>query len=168
MRLAASLSERPCSWVSVRQEPKLTASSTVATSGASLCSRADFPLYAATGTTASAIVYFEVEPGKRLGLHTDSAQDMMLVLQGEAEAEVDGARARLGQGGLALVPAMVPHDVHNVGDEVLKVIGFFAGAALVHHFYEPLIPRVEVAVFTHAWAGKGVLAGAPLAVAASA
>ncbi len=90
------------------------------------------------------------------------------MLQGEAKAEVDGERAQLGQGGLALVPAMAPHDVHNVGDEVLKVIGFFAGAALVHHFYEPLIPRVEVAVFTHTRAGKGVLAGAPLAVAASA
>lgn len=132
----------------------------------SLCSRAGFPLHAATGTTASAVVYFEVEPGKRLGLHTDSAEEVILVLQGEAEAEVDGERARLGQGGLALVPAMAPHDVHNVGDQTLKLIGFFAGASLVHHFYEPLLPGVDVAIFTHTRTGQDVIAGAPLSAPA--
>ncbi len=129
----------------------------------SLLSRAGFPLYAATGATASAVVYFGVEPGKRLGLHTDSAEEVILVLQGEAEAEVHGERACLGQGGLALVPAMAPHDVHNVGDQILKVVGFFAGASLVHHFYEPLIPSVEVAIFTHTRTGEEVIAGCPIA-----
>jgi quercetin dioxygenase-like cupin family protein len=120
-----------------------------------------FPIYAATGAAASGVVYFEVEPGGRLGRHTDSAEEVILVLDGEAEAEVDGERERLGQGGLALVPAMAPHDVRNVGAGPLRMVGFFAGAALVHRFFEYL-PGAEEAVFVHGPRGAEALAAAPV------
>ena len=74
-----------------------------------------FPIPAATRAAASAVVCFEVAPGNRLGRHTDSAEEVILVLAGKAEAEIDGERGRLRLGGLALVPAMAPHDVRNVG-----------------------------------------------------
>ncbi len=126
--------------------------------------RVAFPIYAATGAASSAVVSFEVAPGGRLGRHIDSAEEVLLVLAGEAEAEVDGERGRLGPGGLVLVPAMAPHDVYNVGEEPLRVVGFFASAALVHRFFEPFLPGTEVAVFVHGPDGEEVLAATPVGV----
>ncbi len=88
------------------------------------------------------------------------------MLAGEAEAEVDGERGRLGPGGLALIPAMAPHDVHNVGAEPLRVVGFFAGAALVHRFSEPFVPGAEVTVIVHGPGGEEVLTAAPVGATA--
>ncbi len=85
-----------------------------------------FPISAATGAAATAVVSFEVAPGGRQGRHTDSAEEAILVLAGEAEAEVDGERGRRGPDGLALIPAMAPHDVRNVGAGPLRAVGFFA------------------------------------------
>jgi quercetin dioxygenase-like cupin family protein len=127
-----------------------------------------FPVYAATGAAASAVVYFEVAPGGRLGRHTDSAEEVLLILAGEAEAEVDGERRRLAPGGLALVPAMAPHDVHNVGEEPLRAVGFFAAAALVHRFFEPFLPGAEEAVVVHGPRGEEALAATPLGAPAPA
>lgn len=120
--------------------------------------RVAFPIYAATGASASGVVYFEVAPGGRLGRHTDSAEEVILVLEGEAEAEVDGERGRLASGGLALIPAMAPHDVRNVGAGPLRVVGFFAGATLVHRFFEPFLPGADEAVFVHGPHGEEALA----------
>lgn len=133
-----------------------------AASDPTLGCRVAFPIYAATGAAASGVVYFEVEPGGRLGRHTDSTEEVILVLAGEAEAEVDGERDRLGPGGLALVPAMVPHDIRNVGDDTLRVVGFFAGAALVHRFFEPFLPGTAEVIFVHGPNGEEVLAVTPL------
>ena len=129
--------------------------------------RVAFPIYAATGAAASGVVYFEVAPGGRLGRHTDSAEEVILVLAGEAEAEVDGERGRLGPGGLALIPAMAPHDVRNVGAEPLRVVGFFAGAALVHRFFE-YGPGAAEAVFVHGPRGHEALTAAPAGAPATA
>ena len=62
--------------------------------------RADFPLSAARGSQHSAVVYFELEPGCRLGRHTDSAEEVLLILQGTVEVTVgeETGRASAGQG----------------------------------------------------------------------
>jgi quercetin dioxygenase-like cupin family protein len=126
-----------------------------------LASRVNFPFSAATGTNSSAVVYFEIDPGKRLGMHRDSAEEIVLVLQGEAEATVDGERGRLTSGSMAVIPAMAPHDIANAGSETLRVVGFFAAATLVHAFYEPLLPNAEVAMFINAGAEEEIFAAAP-------
>jgi quercetin dioxygenase-like cupin family protein len=129
--------------------------------------RVAFPIYAATGAAASAVVYFEVAPGERLGRHTDSAEEVLLVLAGEAEAEVAGERGRLGPGGLAVIPAMAPHDVRNVGPETLQVVGFFAANSLVHRFFE-YEPGITEAVFVHSSRGMEALTATPMTVPATA
>jgi mannose-6-phosphate isomerase-like protein (cupin superfamily) len=65
---------------------------------------------------------------------------VVLVLDGEAEVEAADGRLRLQAGGVALVPASVPHDLHNVGEGTLRVVGFFSSAAVVSHFDETLFP----------------------------
>ncbi len=49
-------------------------------------------------------------------------------------------RGRLSEGGMAVVPARVAHDVHNVGEDTLRVVGFFPSAAVVTTFEERLAP----------------------------
>jgi hypothetical protein len=34
----------------------------------------------------------------------------------------------------------VPHDLRNVGPSLLRVVGFFSGAAIISHFDETLAP----------------------------
>src|SRR5690606_34244008 len=101
--------------------------------------RATFPMFRAHGTKALATVYFEIGPGDSLGRHADSAEERLLILEGEAEVIIDDEKIRAMSRTLALVPAMVPHDVVNVGSGMLKVLGVFGGASDI------------VATFDHAW-----------------
>lgn len=89
---------------------------------------ATFPLLGAHGTKHTATVYFELEPGKNLGRHTDSAEELLLILEGTVEVSVGSEQGMLSQGEIALVPVMVPHDLRNVGEGKARVLGFFGGA----------------------------------------
>ena len=66
--------------------------------------------------TSCAAIYFEVEPGKHCGRHSHAAEDIVLILDGDAQAELGDERRALAAGGMALVPAFAPHDIHNVGE----------------------------------------------------
>jgi quercetin dioxygenase-like cupin family protein len=94
----------------------------------------EFPINVHTGSADSAVVYFEIDPGDKLASHTDSEEEVLYVIQGEAEATVGDETGRISAGDLAVIPAMVPHGVRNVGDERLKVVGFFSGAKIVSTF----------------------------------
>lgn len=90
--------------------------------------KATFPMFGALGTKESAMVYVELDPGEELGTHTDSAEEILLVLDGKIEATVDKESAEASVGGLVLVPKMVPHNFRNIGNTTAKVLGFFGGA----------------------------------------
>ena len=120
-----------------------------------------FPIYAATGSAATAVVYFEVAPGKRLGRHTDSSEEVIYIVDGDGEVTVGDERATVSTGALAVVPAQVPHDVRNTGSTPLKVVGFFAGSALMHAFFEPMLPNADVMIVTHDQTGESLMAGTP-------
>src|ERR671914_314704 len=70
--------------------------------------RAAWPVYRDTGAAGRAVVYFELDRGMELPSHTDSAEEVLVVLEGEVEATVGGESRRLGAGGIAVVPAMAP------------------------------------------------------------
>jgi quercetin dioxygenase-like cupin family protein len=100
----------------------------------------DLAMHTGNGAASSAVIYFEHEPGEHHGRHTDSAEEVVLVLDGEAQVTAGDERMRLDAGALALVPAMVPHDVSNIGPATLRVVGFFSSAAVVSRFDEMLAP----------------------------
>ena len=102
---------------------------------------AAFPINDAAGSEHSAVVYFELEPGDHLPRHTDSAEEILYIVAGEAEVEVGDERGRLAAGDLAVVPEMVPHGLRNVGVETVKVVGFFAREHVTSTFDEPLQPH---------------------------
>jgi quercetin dioxygenase-like cupin family protein len=102
--------------------------------------RVTFPINRWAGADDSAVVYFEVEPGDHLPLHTDSAEEILYIVAGEAEATVGDERRRIAKGDLAVIPAMVPHGLVNIGDETVKVVGFFSEAEITSTFDEPIQP----------------------------
>ena len=103
-------------------------------------SKVNFPFFLGTGTKNTAVVYFEIDPGYRLGTHTDSAEEILLILEGEAEATVGDEQGRVSAGDMAVVPAMVPHALRNVGDETVRVVGFFSSNVIVSTFDQPMMP----------------------------
>jgi quercetin dioxygenase-like cupin family protein len=102
--------------------------------------RVNFPFFLGTGNKNTAVVYFEIEPGHRLGTHTDSAEEILLFLEGTAEVTVGDESGRVSAGEMAVVPAMVPHGMRNVGDETLRVVGFFSSNVVVATFDQPMMP----------------------------
>jgi quercetin dioxygenase-like cupin family protein len=110
--------------------------------------KAAFPFYKATGAESLSVVYFEIEPGNNLGEHTDSAEEVIIILEGSAEANVGDERGLLSKGEMALIPAMTPHDIRNVGSDSLKVVGFFPSSSITSTFSEPIMPLQQKVVGT--------------------
>jgi quercetin dioxygenase-like cupin family protein len=108
--------------------------------------RVTFPINKWAGARDTAVVYFEVQPGDRLATHTDSAEEVLYIVAGEAIAEVGEERGHVRAGDLAVIPAMVPHGLVNIGDEPVKVVGFFCAAEIVSTFAEPVQPIGEAAL----------------------
>lgn len=119
-----------------------------ATDDESLRMRVTFPVFHAVGAKSTALVYFELEPGDRVGTHTDSAEEILLILEGRAEATVGDEHGTLEVGSIALVPALEPHDVRNIGEGTLRVIGFFSSNSVVSVFEHALQPFGERVVGT--------------------
>lgn len=99
--------------------------------------RVGFPLHSATGTASTATVLFELDPGAELPMHTDSAEELLVVVQGTAEARVGDEVGRLAKHDVALVPPMAPHGLRNIGEDVLRVFGTFSSSAVVSTFERP-------------------------------
>lgn len=110
--------------------------------------RVDFPISSLAGAASTAVVYFELEPGEHTGMHTDSAEEVVVILSGRVEAIVGDERGELSAGGIGLVPALVPHDVRNVGEETVRVVGFFSSNVVVSVFDDPLMPAGKRVVGT--------------------
>ena len=99
--------------------------------------RVAFPHSSAVGNASTATVYFELEPGSHLGRHQDSAEELLLVLEGEGEATLGDETVPASEGAILTVPAMEPHDIRNVGSGQLRVLGFFSASTVVATFDEP-------------------------------
>jgi len=99
--------------------------------------RVGFPLDSSSGTASTATVLFELDPGHELAVHTDSAEELLVILQGVGEARVGDETARVEAGQVALVPPMAPHGIRNVGDDVLRVLGTFSASTVVSTFERP-------------------------------
>lgn len=110
--------------------------------------RVDFPISSVEGAASTSIVYFELEPGAHTGMHTDSAEEIVHIVSGRVEAIVGEERGELSAGGIGVVPALVPHDVRNIGDETVGVVGFFSSGTVVSVFDDPLMPAGKRVVGT--------------------
>jgi quercetin dioxygenase-like cupin family protein len=111
--------------------------------------RVTFPVFNATGAKSTAVVYFELEPGDHVGSHTDSAEEILYIVAGTGLATVGDETAAVDEGTVAVVPALVPHDIVNTGESTLKVLGFFSSNTIL-------------SVFENGWDGAGRIVGTPV------
>lgn len=82
-------------------------------------------------TPRSEIAYMAFEPGQGTGkgsVHVDSDQ-VVSVVEGEVEAEVQGEKARGGQGTVILIPAGARHMLRNAGTGRLLLLSIYAPPA---------------------------------------
>jgi quercetin dioxygenase-like cupin family protein len=93
-----------------------------------------------TGARSSGSSVLEVDPGHRLPLHTDSAEEMIVVLTGTAEVRISGERRELAAGALAVVPKLEPHEVRNASRELLRFAAIYAEPDVVTRYEHPVQP----------------------------
>ncbi len=110
--------------------------------------RGGFALHKGNGSEDSAAVVIELKPGNALGQHTDSPEEILLVMQGTVEVEIGDERQVARPGTVAVVPAMVPHNMRNIGEGTARVIGYFPRPRVVSTFAEPIQP-LGVQVLVH-------------------
>ncbi len=110
--------------------------------------RFDFPISSLVGAASTSVVYFELEPGEHTGMHTDSAEEIVLILSGTVEASLGEETGRLTAGQAVLIPAMVPHGIRNIGQETARCVGFFSAATVESTFDQPMMPFGQPVVGT--------------------
>jgi quercetin dioxygenase-like cupin family protein len=105
-----------------------------------------FPISAAQGTESSTLAYYEFEPGRHSGLHSDNAEEVIYVVDGEGEVFISGRQEKLEAGGFAFVGANIQHDVYAYGDRPLRLLSFFPAARVESTFEEMLLPFADTVV----------------------
>ena len=103
------------------------------------CGRIAVPVSAEAGAV-SAVVCLEVDPGNRIPLHTHTAEETILVLQGTGVATAGEQRGPVSEGAVVVVPAFARHGFENTGSETLRLVGFFPAGVVVSYFDEPVAP----------------------------
>lgn len=103
--------------------------------------RANFALHGGKRMQNASVVMIDLDPGKAVGTHTDNAEQVLLVLEGEVELMIGDERETAGRGMMAVVPPMVPHSMCNIGDVPARVVGYFASPTVVTTFAEAFHPR---------------------------
>lgn len=102
--------------------------------------RLNVALSEAAGTESCSLIYFELDPGCRLPRHTDSTEELVLILSGSAIVKVAEGELNVDAGAVATIRQQAPHEVRNSGPGVLRAVGFFATASPVSTFDEPVMP----------------------------
>ena len=93
------------------------------------------------GAQASGSSFLEVPEGCVLPLHTDSAEETMVVTAGRAAVSVGDERLAVAAGDVALIPADVPHEVRNAGDGLLRFVAVYAATDVVTRYEKPVEPE---------------------------
>lgn len=90
------------------------------------------------------VVYFEIEPGKELGTHKDSPEELIICLAGdEIEAWTGDAEGVISAGDLAVIPPLTPHGFRNTGNVTARCLGVFSDSTVVGEFEAELEPFGE-------------------------
>ena len=108
--------------------------------------RGQFPLMSYPQIQSLGAVYFELDPDESLPIHTDSKDEIVVLLEGSGEGQIGEESASLSAHGFVFIPAMVEHGFTNTGSTTLKALGIFAGANVVSTFEREVQP-IGVRVF---------------------
>jgi quercetin dioxygenase-like cupin family protein len=98
--------------------------------------------YGGNGANDSTVIYFAVPPGKRLGKHTDTAEETQYFVGGSGELLLDSGTKPVKAGDVIVLTEGTAHDLHNTGSEDLQVIGFFSAPKVEQHWTDEVWPDV--------------------------
>ncbi len=96
--------------------------------------------YGGSGANDSTVIYFAVPPGKRLGRHTDTAEETQYFVSGSGQLLLDAGPKPVKAGDVIVLTEGTMHDIHNTGDEDLRVIGFFSAPKVEQHWTDEVWP----------------------------
>lgn len=65
-------------------------------------------------------------PGAAIGLHLHNCEESVMVIEGEAIAEIDGVRHHLATHDTTWIPANVPHRFLNASDRPMRIFWTYA------------------------------------------
>ncbi len=99
-----------------------------------------FVAYGGHGADQSTTIVFEIEPGGRLGWHTDQTEETQYIVAGSGELRRDDGAFPVGPGSVFVLPTNVGHDLVNTGTETLRAVGFFAAAMFTQRFDDVMQP----------------------------
>ena len=100
-----------------------------------------FAVYGGHGATASSTIVYEIEPGKRLGWHTDATEETQYIIAGTGKLYLeDGSTYPVGPGSVFVLPTPLRHDLENTGKETLRAVAFFAAAMFTQDFDQVMLP----------------------------
>jgi quercetin dioxygenase-like cupin family protein len=100
-----------------------------------------FAVYGGHGATASSTIVYEIEPGKRLGWHTDATEETQYIVSGQGKLYLeDGSTQDVGPGSVFVLPTPMRHDLENTGKETLRAVAFFAAAMFTQDFDQVMLP----------------------------
>ena len=66
------------------------------------------------------------DPGAAIGLHKHNCEESVMVIEGEAIAEIDGVQHRLATNDTTWIPANVPHRFINPTDRPMRIFWVYA------------------------------------------
>jgi quercetin dioxygenase-like cupin family protein len=92
-----------------------------------------------TGAQRSGSSILEIDPGRKLPVHTDSAEETIVVISGRAQVLIDGDPVE-PTAGIAVVPADVKHEVRNAGDETLRFAAVYAAPDVTTRYERDVQP----------------------------
>jgi quercetin dioxygenase-like cupin family protein len=100
-----------------------------------------FAAYGGHGTTQSSTFVYEIEPGCRLGWHTDATEETQYIIAGQGTLHLeDGTTHQVRAGSVFVLPTPVRHDLVNTGTETLRAVAFFAAAMFTQSFDDVMLP----------------------------
>ena len=100
-----------------------------------------FATYGGHGATASSTIVYEIEPGGRLGWHTDATEETQYIIAGTGRLYLeDGSTLDVGPGSVFVLPTPLRHDLENTGKETLRAVAFFAAAMFTQTFDAEMMP----------------------------
>jgi quercetin dioxygenase-like cupin family protein len=75
-------------------------------------------------------------PGAGAPMHSHNCGEQVLILEGEAEVEVDGTTSRLGPRDTTYIPAGLPHRFTNAGEHPLTILWIYGATHITRTFTE--------------------------------
>ena len=100
-----------------------------------------FAAFGGHGATASSTIVYEIEPGHRLGWHTDATEETQYIIAGTGTLYLEDATTHaVGPGSVFVLPTPMRHDLANTGKETLRAVAFFAAAMFTQTFDNVMLP----------------------------